>query len=151
MYSVQQAFCSERVIAGSYEDAHWYSNLIRRNQLGEAKEYVCPVEDCCRKFTSRSGFTNHQKKHNEETAKKETELEMYPELKEELPQLSLVLVLFSLSQRSAASKEESSPAPLFACQIPGCFKTFTNQNSLNFHTYRVHLGIDSSLCNKTRW
>lgn len=56
-----------------------------------------------------------------------------------------------LIDRNISAKEESAPAPLFTCQIPGCFKTFTNQNSLNFHTYRVHLGIDSSLCNKSRW
>ena len=39
----------------------------------------------------------------------------------------------------------------FACPIPGCFKTFSNQTSLNFHKYRVHLGIDSSICTKSRW
>ncbi|CBK21519.2 uncharacterized protein [Blastocystis hominis] len=95
-------------------------------------------KNMCALFTSRSGFTNHQKKHNEEASKK-TELSLDSELKDELSQLS-----------NLNTKEESAPAPLFTCQIPGCFKTFTNQNSLNFHTYRVHLGIDSSLCNKSR-
>ena len=48
---------------------------------------MCPVEDCCRKFTSRSGFTNHKKKHNEEATKK-NELGLDSELKDELSQLS---------------------------------------------------------------
>lgn len=52
---------------------------------------MCPVEDCCRRFTSRSGFTNHQKKHNEEASKK-TELSLDSELKDELSQLSYACV-----------------------------------------------------------
>ena len=33
--------------------------------LGEIHEYVCPFADCSRRYTSRSGYLNHQKKHNE--------------------------------------------------------------------------------------
>ena len=39
----------------------------------------------------------------------------------------------------------------FICPIPGCFKVFTSQTNLNFHTYRVHLGIDTNVCSKSRW
>lgn len=39
----------------------------------------------------------------------------------------------------------------YECPMAGCTKTFSNESSLNFHTYRVHLGIDSSVCSKTRW
>ena len=105
---------------------------------GEVHEYICPVVDCSRRFTSRSGFANHQKKHKEELLKK-NESEVQPVLKDE-----------SLIPSETATKEGDPSSHVFACQIPGCFKTFTNQNSLNFHTYRVHLGIDSSLCNKSR-
>ena len=50
-----------------------------------------------------------------------------------------------------------SPLPIqqlpqqFMCPIPGCFKSFNSQMSLNFHKYRVHLGIDTSVCQKSRW
>lgn len=40
---------------------------------------------------------------------------------------------------------------VYTCPIPGCYKSFNNKSSLNFHTYRVHLGIDASVCSKSRW
>lgn len=35
------------------------------DHVGESQEYVCPFGDCSRRYTSRSGFLNHQKKHTE--------------------------------------------------------------------------------------
>lgn len=40
-------------------------------------EYVCPFADCSRRYTSRSGYLNHQKKHNE-MMKQQKELEGAP-------------------------------------------------------------------------
>lgn len=48
--------------------------------------------DCSRRFTSRSGFANHQKKHKEELLKK-NESEVQPVLKDESLIPSFVLCM----------------------------------------------------------
>ena len=47
--------------------------------LGEGPEYICPVDSCSRRYTSRSGFMNHKKKHRELNETTNTQQATIPE------------------------------------------------------------------------
>ncbi|KAK8818404.1 endothelial zinc finger protein induced by tumor necrosis factor alpha [Blastocystis sp. ATCC 50177/Nand II] len=112
-----------------------------RSHTGEIHEYICTFDDCNKRFTSRSGFVNHQKKHTED-------------MKKNADQENAVTPTSSTEtappmQITTAPEVETDPI-VYTCPIPGCYKSFNNKSSLNFHTYRVHLGIDASVCSKSR-
>ena len=110
------------------------------NCVGEIHEYICPFQDCSRRYTSRSGFLNHQRKHTEMSKQLESST-IAPE--------SFCFDVF-INGRVSPLPIQQLPQQ-FVCPIPGCFKSFNSQMSLNFHKYRVHLGIDTSVCQKSRW
>lgn len=108
--------------------------------VGEIHEYICPFQDCCRRYTSRSGFLNHQRKHTE----------MNKQLESSSVAPEPFLFRYPVISRVSPLPIQQLPQQ-FMCPIPGCFKSFNSQMSLNFHKYRVHLGIDTSVCQKSRW
>ena len=112
-------------------------------------EYVCTFDDCNKRFTSRSGFVNHQKKHTEDLKKSGESNEavsVSPPVEPPPTWLYRLVVMYR-----AVQTERENEQFVYTCPIPGCYKTFNNKSSLNFHTYRVHLGIDASVCSKSRW
>lgn len=128
-----------------------HTGLTRIDALsvGEMHEYVCTFDDCNKRFTSRSGFVNHQKKHTEDLKKNGESNEavsVSPPVEPPPPWLYRLVVMYR-----AVQTERENEQFVYTCPIPGCYKTFNNKSSLNFHTYRVHLGIDASVCSKSRW